>query len=909
MHILILFTAERQAIVQEAITAAKAHATERQNERKEKAQVASQGPEKVRPRHYKQVSKEARRQGEARELFENMVHRAERRLAEAQRKSQAGAQSAEARAEDLAKDLFHRPGSLLTEDELTHMMIESGCSGREDADELMCFIPFNARFRTIDGTCNNLKNPLLGAADTPLSRLIPAQYEDGISTLRGDIQNSLGKIFDASPFQPPNPSARIVSQTIISNVSEDEGLTHILMQFGQFLDHDLSLSPELEDECPERAADCEFTEICRPIRIADRDPIFGKGTERNGGCLPFSRSLAACPDPKEPLVNGGIRAREQINVLTSFIDGSMVYGSDDELAKSIRKNESGLLTEGFAQPGKKPELPRIAVGDNFREDGEPLIGCPVPGTTGCFLAGEFRVNEQIVLSVMHTLWFREHNRIARELARINPHWAQDDERLYQEARRIVGAIIQKITYLDYLPRILGQQVFNIVIGDYQGYDPRINPGVTNAFATAAYRYGHTLIRPFFDRLGSNYQNLAAGPLSLLNAFYNPDQFRLSFGTDPLLRGLVTQRARRVDEFLSSALTNNLFREQLDLASLNIQRGRDHGIPPYITWQRFCQSVFPDLGFATFENTLTLVRFLQIYGSADTIDLWIGGLAEDRLPGSLLGPTFACLFGITFANVRDGDRLYYSRPGVFEPAQLASIQQHTFASVICDNSDDIRTIQRDVFRTGRRVPCSRIPRINLELWREEMCYFRVRVRPRNIPIGLENFFRAELSSFSFVNTSVPASSRVQFECIAVECPKVGQSEEVIFFPFAPDTQLQLTPSTSLPANTLESPFYHAFLPQSLFGGAGTGIFRSLTACQGSNDAAFSVGLMSASAQQTGEGTGSNNMMDTVPRDIQELVFGMGNKAPHAAQTTPTESDEESDTQLMSDLEEALKSLKV
>ena len=897
--------AERQAIVQEAITAAKAHATEKQNERKAKAQVASHGPVRITSKHYKQNTKEARRQGEARQLFENMVHRAERQLAQVQRKSQAGVQSAEARAEELATDLFHRPGSLLNEEELTHMMIESGCLEREDV-ELMCFTPFNSRFRSINGTCNNLENPLLGAADTPLSRLIPPQYEDGISSLRGDIQNQLGKIVASSPFQPPSPSARHVTQTVIRNVSKDESLTHILMQFGQFLDHDLSLSPELEDECPERAKLCEFTDICRPIRVADLDPVFGKGTERNGECLPFSRSLAACPDPEEPLVNGGIRAREQVNVLTSFIDGSMIYGSDEELARRIRKNVSGLLTEGTAQPGKMAELPRIPVAENFREDGEPLIACPNPGTTGCFLAGEFRVNEQVVLSVMHTLWFREHNRIARELARINPHWAGDDERLYQEARRIVGAIIQKITYLDYLPKILGQQVFDIVIGQYKGYDPRINPGVANAFATAAYRYGHTLIRPFFDRLGSNYQNIAAGPLSLLNAFYDPDQFRFSFGTDPLLRGLVTQNARRVDEFLSSALTNNLFREQLDLAAFNIQRGRDHGLPPYITWQRYCQSVFPKLGFATFENTLTLVRFLEIYGSSDTIDLWIGGLAEDRLPGSLLGPTFACLFGITFANVRDGDRLYYSRPGVFEPDQLASIQQHTFASVICDNSDDITQIQKDVFLSGqRRVSCDQIPRINLELWKEEMCYYRVRVVPRTFPVGLESFFRPELSSFNFMTKSAAASPLVQFECVPVQCPKVGRSEEVVFFPFSAGAQMQLTPNPLLPPNLLQSPFYHASLPQSLFGQTGTGIFTSLSECEGSSVEAFALSLGASTQQQTGSETDNIEL----PEEVREIIFGSGNTVPPAAQATASEDRAESDAQLMSDLEQALKSLNI
>jgi peroxidase len=891
---------ERGALIQDAVSEAKTHAAQRAEDIKAKAQAVGKGRARITSKHYKQASKEARRQGEARQLFENMVQRAERKLAEAQRKSQAGAMSSQARAEALASELFHRPGSLLTHEEISTLMTEAGCRAREE-EEFECFTPSFQRFRTIDGVCNNLDNPLLGATDTALPRLIPSQYEDGISSLRGNIQNRQGGLFNTTAFVPPNPSARHISQTVILDIPQDERLTHILMQFGQFIDHDLSLSPELEDECAERAQHCEFTDICQPIRVTDLDPVFGAGTSNNGACIAFSRSLGACPDPDEPQVNRGIVPRNQINVLTSFIDGSMIYGSDEEFANKLRLMQGGLLKEGDAQPTKKPELPRILRADNIREDGEVFVGCPesAEGEFGCFLAGEFRVNEQIVLTVMQTLWFREHNRVARELATLNPSW--NDERLYQEARKIVGAIIQKIVYYDYLPRIFGKRVYDIVVGEYLGYDPRINPGVNNAFATAAYRYGHTLIRPFFDRLGSNYQNIAAGPLSLLNAFYDPDQFRLSFGTDPLLRGLVTQNARRVDEFLSSALTNSLFREQIDLASLNIQRGRDHGLPPYIAWQRYCQTVFPNLGFATFENTLTLVRFLEIYGSSDTIDLWIGGLSEDRLPGSLLGPTFACLFGITFANIRDGDRLYYSRPGVFTPDQLASIQQHTFASVICDNGDDITTIQRDVFLAGRRrVSCARIPRINLELWREEMCYFRVRVLPLNIPVGLENFFRSELSSFSFVNMSVPASPLVQFECIAVQCPKVGQSEDVVFFPFASEAQLELTPNSMLPTNTFESPFFYAPLPQPLFGQAGSGIFTSLSACQGGSDSAFSVGIGASAQQQTNGGS----LIPTIPDRLRDLLFGMDSPA---AQATPTESDGESDAQLMSDLEDALKSL--
>lgn len=68
--------------------------------------------------------------------------------------------------------------------------------------------------------------------------------------------------------------------------------------------------------------------------------------------------------------------------------------------------------------------------------------------------GDSRVNEQPQLAVMHTLWMRQHNRLARELAEINPGWT--DEIIFQEARRIVAAQMQHITYNEYLPIILGR---------------------------------------------------------------------------------------------------------------------------------------------------------------------------------------------------------------------------------------------------------------------------------------------------------------------------------------------------------------------------------------------------------------------------------------------------------------------
>ena len=210
--------------------------------------------------------------------------------------------------------------------------------------------------------------------------------------------------------------------------------------------------------------------------------------------------------------------------------------------------------------------------------------------SNCFLAGDVRVNEQTGLLIMHTIWMREHNRIAAALGTNNPSW--DSERVFQTARAIVGAEIQKITFKDYLPILLGDAMS--LIGTYTGYKENIDPTIPNGFATAAFRYGHSQIKSTFDRLDKNYKPLSIGPLNLVNAFFNPSQFEKSGGTDPILRGLLTSQSRKVDEFLNSILTNHLFQtggygsSGIDLASLNIQRGRDHGLPPYLTWRRWAE---------------------------------------------------------------------------------------------------------------------------------------------------------------------------------------------------------------------------------------------------------------------------------------------------------------------------------
>ena len=881
-----IFFADRDALIAEAIAEAKQHAEEESLAREATLQAMKNGgrlsSSQVVGRLFKKASKSATKQGEARLMLEDMVRRAERKLAEAERNSRVGVQSAEARAEELAKELFHKPGTMLTEEEIARMVQETECvlvrPPPNCNDNLLNFI-----VRTIDGTCNNLENPLYGASDTAFTRIINAEYEDGISSLRGGLQSRQSFLFPAGAFLAPIPSARSISAAITdrNETAEEMPFTHILMQWGQFLDHDMDLSPELEPvpDCK----GCIFTEECEPIRVSRNDMFFGEGTLQNGDCLSLRRSLPTC----DVSPGGFYAAREQLNALTSYIDGSNVYGSNEIIGNAVREFKGGLLRVGPNFPQNQPSLP---------VDNQDIVACL--NAFDCFLAGDVRANEQVSLTVMHTVWLREHNRIARELHKINPHW--NDERLFQEARRIVGALIQKITYVDYLPKVMGQSAFDLLIGPFAGYDPRVDPGVPNAFATAAYRYGHSLIRPEFARLGPDYISIGKGPLNLVDAFFSPEQFKLSMGTDPLLRGLLKEFSQRFDSDMNVFLTSQLFADVannipgMDLASLNIQRGRDHGLPPFQTWVNFCKRKFPTLGVTgQFERELDLVQFLRLYGSLNDIDLWIGGLAEKRRPDAFFGSIFACIFGITFANVRNGDRFWYENPGVFTPAQLTEIQKGSLSRVICDNSDNINEIQTDAFRGDQlRVPCFNIPTVDLKRWQEDPCFIRVKINPFSNPLLLQAFSSLG-SQITFFSRQIIANSQV-FTCMPVQCP-VNIEGTNVFFTTDAGSSAEMTPNeqvtTNLNSNNIGC---RSVWPKKAFDAQIGGVFTSESACK--------------SSQEVGLTVSSTDKKDLVysTKDL-EAFFGSGVPKNVVAAKTSEEEEMVSDQALTTQLEQALKDL--
>ncbi|QDT36948.1 peroxidase family protein [Stratiformator vulcanicus] len=501
-------------------------------------------------------------------------------------------------------------------------------------------VVLSADIPTINGIGNNLNNPDWGSTETELLRNTEAEYTDGTSSPAGDDR----------------PSARVISNTVgdqESDATNDRYLTDYVWIWGQFIDHDIDLT---EGASPAE----EFN-----IDVPQGDPLFdpnGTGTQQ----IPLDRSIY------EEDADG---TRQQLNQITAFLDGSVIYGSDDVRASELRTFNGGKL--------------KTSSGDllPFNEAGLPNAGGP---SDSLFLAGDVRANENAALTAMHTVWVREHNRIADELAAGDS--SLNDEEIYQLARARVTAQLQAITYNEFLPALLGDGA----LAEYQGYDDSVNPGIANVFSTAAYRLGHSLLSPTLLRVNADGSTAADGNIALRDAFFNPSAVT-DEGIDLLLRGASLQNAQELDTQIIDDVRNFLFGPPgaggFDLASLNIQRGRDHGLADY-NQARVDYGLEPVSSFSEITSDPILAAKLEsLYGSVDNIDVWVGGLAEDHVPGSSVGELFQTIIADQFERIRDGDRFWYQN--LYSGAELFEIDNTTLADVI-ERNTDIDGLQENVF---------------------------------------------------------------------------------------------------------------------------------------------------------------------------------------------------------------------
>ncbi|MBV9578048.1 MAG: peroxidase [Chloroflexi bacterium] len=432
----------------------------------------------------------------------------------------------------------------------------------------------------------------------------------------------------------PNP--RTISNVIAggtgaqgqNGATTDPGASAWLYVFGQFVDHDLDLESNSPSGTPIN------------ITVPVGDPVFP-----NGSVIDMTR------DDRNPTTN------TIINTTAGYLDLSQLYGSTTAVATSLR-NPDGTLTSSH--------------------NGQYL---PISGSN--FVTGDPRVMENPELTAVTTLFMREHNYWVATLKAQNPSWSGDQ--LYNMARAITTAEYENIIYTEYLPLLVGQ-----FPSGYPGYNPHANAQVTQEFAEAAFRMGHSQVSDQQEGLDNNGNQVFSE--SLANAFFNTAQIDISNGVNPLLRSLSVDNSQATDVYVMNGLRNLLFAplaggniDTIDLIAIDIQRERDAGVGT-LNQTRKALHLPAYTSFSALTSDPVLQQSLQAtYGSIDNVDLFMGGLAEAHVNGGRLGQTFEVIIGLQFFNLLTGDRFFWQNQN-FDSNTAHMIAGTTLATILRRNTN-------------------------------------------------------------------------------------------------------------------------------------------------------------------------------------------------------------------------------
>jgi peroxidase len=524
--------------------------------------------------------------------------------------------------------------------------------------------------QSVDGTGNNVLNPTWGSAGIDLIRLAAAAYADGVSSPALPADQSARAISNIlnSQADPSNPSQDIA--TIDENSLSDFGYA-----FGQFMDHDLDLTPD---------GGTSF-----PIAVAAGDPM-------GPNPIPFTRSAtdpATGTSTSNPL--------QQVTNVTAYLDLSQVYGSNQTVADALRTFQGGLLktSAGNMLPYDSSAnfTPAQIAALNMANDSGAV------STDQLFAAGDRRANENIELTALQTLFLRNHNKIASELAQQDP--SLTDEQLYQEARKLNIAEYQNIVYNEWIPAVYGAKAMT----KYTGYNPNVNASIATEFSTVAFRFGHSMVSGGIERQDNTGQDVAPSvPLSL--DFFDPNLLSSTGATDPLtglpstdigavLKGEADGNGQAMDLMAINDIRNLLFGNGgfggEDLMARDVQRDRDNGIPDYNTLR-------VDLGLPAVTSFADITSNVQVQqelaaaypGGVNTIDAFEGGLAEDHVAGSDVGQLFQAIMVNQFERLRDGDRFFYLNE-TFTKSEMKILQSGNTLAKTIEGNTDITNLQSDV----------------------------------------------------------------------------------------------------------------------------------------------------------------------------------------------------------------------
>ncbi len=535
---------------------------------------------------------------------------------------------------------------------------------------------------SIDGSGLNSENPEWGAANTQMSRQSPRYPSPDGNNLT---------FWDRSDVPNPREVSNAVCHESIEH-PDSRNLSDYVWLWGQFATHEMDHTTTQDGRTHD-----QLQPDTAHIPVHENDTWMGFP---GGLYMRFFRSVIVNgSDDPDPSIQ-----REHPNTITSWLDGSVVYGSDDARGDWLRE-----YTGGKMKISDYPEGDLLPQADYANDPTTPGMSFAGFNFTDSFVAGDGRANEHVALLAMHILFVREHNRLADEIAERNPDWG--DEEIFQYARHINIGFIQTITYYEFLPSL------GINLESYLEYNSSINPTISNEFSIVAFRMGHSQIGSAMLRMNEDRTPLEEGHLTLREGFFDVTPITEEGGIDPILRGLAYNIEPENDIYYSDDLRNQMFGPPgsggLDLCAVDIQRGRDHGIPDFNT-------VRESYGLDRYTNWSDISSDIEVqerlnstYPDIDSVDAIIGMFAEDHVENSALGETMHYIIKDQFSRLRDGDRLHFES-GNSEIYELRSeIENTTLADIILRNTG-IEHIQCDVFYAEQELDQMDCTHLNKEI---------------------------------------------------------------------------------------------------------------------------------------------------------------------------------------------------
>ncbi|KAI5643978.1 peroxidase domain-containing protein [Phthorimaea operculella] len=413
----------------------------------------------------------------------------------------------------------------------------------------------------------------------------------------------------------------------------------------------------------------------------------------------------------------------KINTATPILDLSNIYGSVLNISLKARLNEGGLLK--FDEENGRIWPPSVPAGV-CRLNQQPK-------ETRCHGTPDDATNTLVGINLVAIWFWRQHNRIATELAKINPCW--DDDKLFCTARDINIAIAIQIYMYELLPLVMGRDnlikdnIITPTLGFRDFYNPAIPPQLSLEYPYAL-RWVHLIQEStlkMYDAQGYYVKQFPYVNLTLRTGYLAVDN-----NIDYLTQGAFRQPSAKFDYIVDPDLTGiglGPHQRSSDILTNDIAKARYFGFPPYIKYREFCSRIphktWKDLKYLIDEERLETLK--EVYKHVEDIDLIAGMWVEKFVEGGFVPPTFYCLIVDQLHRNMAVDRHFYerpNRPNAFTFEQLHEIRKASMSRVMCDNGDTVTHIQPVSFlRAGpgnELTDCEDIPKVDLRAWKDYKC---------------------------------------------------------------------------------------------------------------------------------------------------------------------------------------------